>query len=192
MSEESIVLFHDKSKIERFFLDFPQLQNHFYVESGGKYFVPSILCNSPRDITHEAMIILRNADFLQNYTVKHMKSSKLGEDFKVHHFAFLDDKPLNWASQLLHDLRNFYLHDGLELIGACNDVAQETKVGLVGKSFYLLFYRQPKYHKEVEFEFFVEIVYEDMQQKELQDFINRKSIEEGGLYRTCLTVYERS
>ncbi len=51
-----------------------------------------------------------------------MKSSKMGLDFKVHHFAFLDDKPLNWHSQLLNDLRNFYLTDGLELIGACNDL----------------------------------------------------------------------
>lgn len=58
---------------------------------------------------------------LQNYQIRHMKSRKLGENFKIHHFAFLDDKPLNWKSQLLNDLRNFYLSEGLELIGAANE-----------------------------------------------------------------------
>lgn len=50
-----------------------------------------------------------------------MKSNKLGENFKLHHFAFIDDKPLNWKDQLLNDLKNFFHNDGLELIGAVND-----------------------------------------------------------------------
>jgi hypothetical protein len=50
-----------------------------------------------------------------------MKSSKLAENFKIHHFAFLDNKPINWKDQLFNDLKNFCLNDGLELIGAIND-----------------------------------------------------------------------
>lgn len=50
-----------------------------------------------------------------------MKHSKLGDNFKVHHFAFLDNKPINWKNQLYNDLKNFYMNDGLELIGAVND-----------------------------------------------------------------------
>ena len=66
-------------------------------------------------------MILRNCDLLQNYQLKHMKSNKLSENFKIRHFAFLDPKPLNWKNQLLNDLKNFYLNDGFELIGAIND-----------------------------------------------------------------------
>jgi hypothetical protein len=54
------------------------------------------MCNSPRNPKTEAMIILRNCDLLENYTVTHMKHSKLSENFKIHHFAFLDNNPVNW------------------------------------------------------------------------------------------------
>jgi hypothetical protein len=47
--------------------------------------------------------------------------NKLGENFKIHPFAFIDNNPINWKDQLMLDLRNFYLNDGLELIGGFND-----------------------------------------------------------------------
>lgn len=50
-----------------------------------------------------------------------MKSSKLAENFKIHYFDFIDDKPINWKDQLLNDLKNFFTNDGLELIGGVND-----------------------------------------------------------------------
>ena len=50
-----------------------------------------------------------------------MKYSKLGENFKLHEFSFLDNNPINWKNQLLNDLKNFYVNDGLEIIGAIND-----------------------------------------------------------------------
>lgn len=95
MDEENIVLFYSKHRLEKFFYDFQSMQNHFFVQSH-KYYVPSILCNSPRNLRDEAMIILRNCDLLQNYQVKHMKSSKLAENFKIHYFNFMDEKPINW------------------------------------------------------------------------------------------------
>ena len=165
MDEENIVIFHDTLKIEKFFNEVPSLQNYFYIQSQ-KYYVPSILCNSPRNLRDEAMIILRNCDVLQNYQIKHMKSSKLADNFKIHHFAFLDDKPLNWKDQLMNDLKNFFLNDGLEIIGAINDQeginVQVENSAPIGKSFQLLFYRQPKYHKSSKFNYFIEIVYEDL------------------------------
>eukprot|EP00347_Sterkiella_histriomuscorum_P021347 403334303 len=195
MDEENIVLFHDKSKIEKFIQELPQMQNFYYAQSG-KYYVPSIMCNSPRNIREEAMIILRNCDLLQNYQIKHMKSSKLADNYKIHHFAFLDDNPINWKDQLLNDLKNFFQNDGLELIGAINDYQGFNKEativsGPIGKSFQLLFYKQPKYNKTHKFSFFIDIIYEDLGQKELQELINRKQLEEGEVYRTCLTVYEK-
>lgn len=60
-----------------------------------------------------------------------MKHNKLGENFKIHHFNFLDKNPVNWKDQLLNDLKNFYINDGLELIGAIND-AQSMNTNLVG------------------------------------------------------------
>lgn len=38
----------------------------------------------------------------------------------------------------------------------------------------------------------MEVVYEDMGQKDLQEFINNKAMEENGVLRTILTIYERS
>ena len=55
----------------------------------------------------------------------------------------------------------------------------------------MLFYKQPKYHKSTKFDFFLEIVYEDLSQKDLQDILNQKIIDENGEFRTCLTVYEK-
>ena len=120
MDEENIVMFHSKNKFEKFIQEYLMLQNTLYIQSG-KYYVPSIICNSPRDIQNEVMILLRNCDILQNYQLKHMKYSKLGENFKVYHFAFIDNNPINWKEQLLNDLRNFFENEGLELIGAIND-----------------------------------------------------------------------
>jgi hypothetical protein len=56
----------------------------------------------------------------------------------------------------------------------------------------LLFYRQPKYHKSSSFNFSVEVVYEDLGQKELSELVNRKAIEDNAVLRTVLTVYERA
>jgi hypothetical protein len=99
------------------------------------------MCNSPRNPKTEAMIILRNCDLLENYTVTHMKHSKLSE--------------------------NFYQSDGLELIGTINDPLSfddeaEHSSGTIGVSFQLLFYKRPHYHKLGKFNFTVEIVYEDI------------------------------
>ena len=100
--------------------------------------------------------------------MKHMKYNKLAENFKIIHFAFLDNNPVNWKDQLLNDLKNFYINDGLELIGVINDPQSfdvemsQGSNGIIGGSFYLLFYKQPNYHKAGKFNFFVEIIYEDL------------------------------
>ena len=67
------------------------------------------------------MIIMRNCDFLENYLIKHMKYNKLGTNFKIRPFAFIDNNPINWKDQLLLDLKSFYINDRLELIGGFND-----------------------------------------------------------------------
>jgi hypothetical protein len=65
----------------------------------------------------------------------------------------------------------------LELIGAlndhenfaCRDLSLGTTIssGIRGGSFYLLFYKQPNYHKDQNFKFFIEVIYEDISQKDL-------------------------
>lgn len=62
-SEENIVLFYNKTQIDKFMASLVRIQNQFVLQSQ-KYFVPAILCNSPRDLDQEAMIILRNVDVL--------------------------------------------------------------------------------------------------------------------------------
>lgn len=63
-----------------------------------------------------------------------MKHNKLAENFKVHQFAFLDSNPVNWKDQLLNDLKNFYINDGLELIGAINDTQSMNDSSLGARS----------------------------------------------------------
>lgn len=95
IDENTIIMFHDKSKIEKYFSELLSLCNYFLVQNK-KLYIPSIMCNSPRNIQNEAMIVLRYCDVIENYTLKHMKYNKLAENFKVHHFAFLDKNPINW------------------------------------------------------------------------------------------------
>ena len=119
----------------------------------------------------------------------------------------MSNNPMGWKGQLMNDLKNQYA-EGLELIGAVNDPDQFScrEVGktlstgmkiiarnseLRGGSFFLLFYQQPKYNKDQEFRFFVEFVYDDIGQKELQELLNKKIIDDNAIYRTCLTVYEK-
>ena len=54
-----------------------------------------------------------------------MKSHKLAEHFKVHHFAFMDKNPINWKSQLLNDLTNSFENERLELIGVLNNTSED-------------------------------------------------------------------
>ena len=79
----------------------------------------------------------------------------------------------------MNDLQNFYVNEGLELIGAVNDnenficreVGKQILSGMKitarnseirGGSFNLLFYKQPNYLKDTQFRFFLEVVYEDI------------------------------
>jgi len=120
LDEDNVVIFHDKKLLEKFFGEYQSLQNYLLVQTK-KYFVPSIFCNSPRNLKKESLIILRNCDKLQNFQVKHMKGNKMADNFKLHHFAFINNNPIAWKEQLLNDLQNFYNTEGLEIIGAVND-----------------------------------------------------------------------
>jgi hypothetical protein len=48
-----------------------QIQNQLFVESDGKYFVPSIITQS----FHErlSLMVVRNCDLIRNYNLRHIK-----------------------------------------------------------------------------------------------------------------------
>lgn len=51
-----------------------------------------------------------------------MKYNKLGENFRIFPFSFLDQNPIRWKAQLTNDLKQLYIEEGLELIGCLNDI----------------------------------------------------------------------
>jgi len=117
--EENIVILHPKKTIDKFFAQLKEFQQLCRAQTK-KYFVPAILCNSPRNLDKEAFILLRNCDELENYEMKHMKKMDMADSFKLHEFVFQDSKPQAQKEQLLNDLQNLFISDGLEIIGAFN------------------------------------------------------------------------
>lgn len=56
----------------------------------------------------------------------------------------------------------------------------------------MIFYKAPNYHKNKKFNFFIDVIFEDINKKDLEVLLNKKKLEESGILRTCMTVYERS
>ena len=116
VDDQNHIIFIEKTQVSKFLKEYcSNIQNSLFLQSNGQYFVPSILCDSDEE---KALMILRNCDSLQNYKILHQKYSKLGENYKLHDFVFVGDDPNLWRDQLLNDLKNLYLSEGLHLIGA--------------------------------------------------------------------------
>jgi len=61
-----------------------------------------------------------------------------------------------------------------------------------GNCYKFLFYKRPDFYERGPFNFFIEVLYDDITKGELTEFLNEKMREEQGVLRTVLTVYENS
>lgn len=66
IDEDNVVIFYDKTNLDKFYSEYEDLLNYLYVHTK-KFFMPSILCNSPRDLKRESLIVLRNCEKVANY-----------------------------------------------------------------------------------------------------------------------------
>ena len=101
------------------------------------------------------MIVLRNAEKLQNYHLRHSKSQRFDDFYKLRPFTFIGKDPTKWSKQLLYDLKHLYIKDGLELIGAFFE--EDTT-----NDFTFLYYERPSYYKDKEFQMSIEVLYDDV------------------------------
>jgi hypothetical protein len=97
---------------------------------------------------------------------------------------------------LSDELYKLYSIEGLEIIGGFNNHASFSRYcidsGIATTEFVIMFYKLPDYCKAKNFEFVIEIVDDEMNEKEMKEYLNRIKNEQMMTFRSCLSIYEPS
>ena len=111
--------------------------------------VPSIVVDNPLN-KDQTILLMQSPVSLRKFSLLHkLDTHTVLENFEERHISLIGESSADWKTQLLNDLNNFYIYDGLELIGCIRDPVHENE-------YKCIFYRLPPVYKQFESHYSIE------------------------------------